>query len=561
MPLLPAVVPTTTEKRADRVPARLANNVAPLFGVVSPLNPFAPMTWLCDFNLITISEIARGAPSPTRAQAQRLRDVPSALTWSVQDRAVVAAPGATLPNEIISATTNRFGPHTKSAVLLTATNVLLGPVTSAIETVIPLLKTVDGAELPLRLRIVAWATAAVEAFRSQPALVIAAVKARAIQRESMDSPRFAEASAVRARPPARCEVGADAEESHDPVTHPRDLHFLDRTVSCLRLPDMASTADDATVDLVSDDIRSRAPHLGDEMVDHLIRLLLDASHPEGVGHTWASEPVPDQAVAEAMLPASGIVEDLVDHWFTIHPGDRERYTRPAAVRVPPAAETESLSSTGRRVLGLTLIGLARSLRFDVDSPELPLTNFLGLLDDIEGFATRCLAADVPVRAVVDVRLAALRVVVSRHNRSNRIGGFVDALVEGATRTVELLADGVLDRGTVADLLSAACVELNAVRLTNATDPDGGLPSPDRLVAITRSFWGAYAEALEVDLSALDPERDHDIGYHLHNYATFLGSLPDRDDQREAVRLFRDFVIPGRKRLEIDYGTPMWDVIA
>ena len=52
---------------------RLARKVAPLFGVPSEQNPFRPLTWVCDFTGITVSEIARGAPLPTRADAARLR--------------------------------------------------------------------------------------------------------------------------------------------------------------------------------------------------------------------------------------------------------------------------------------------------------------------------------------------------------------------------------------------------------------------------------------------------------------------------------------------------------
>src|SRR6266498_193322 len=73
MALLPAVVPQLVEKRSELVPARLARKVAPLFGVPSEQNPFRPMTWVCDFTAITVSEIARGAPLPTRAHAAELR--------------------------------------------------------------------------------------------------------------------------------------------------------------------------------------------------------------------------------------------------------------------------------------------------------------------------------------------------------------------------------------------------------------------------------------------------------------------------------------------------------
>ena len=69
MALLPAVVPQLVEKRSELVPARLARKVAALFGVPSGENPYGPLTWVCDFTTITVTEIARGAPLPTRAAA------------------------------------------------------------------------------------------------------------------------------------------------------------------------------------------------------------------------------------------------------------------------------------------------------------------------------------------------------------------------------------------------------------------------------------------------------------------------------------------------------------
>ncbi|GAA3865339.1 hypothetical protein GCM10022243_34400 [Saccharothrix violaceirubra] len=543
MPLLPAVVPTATGKRSDRVPARLARNVAPLFGIASPTNPFAPTTWLCDFNLITISEIARGAPLPTRVQARRLREAPPGdADWVLDERAVF---GAALPNEIVSATTNRYGPDTKSAMLLTATNVLLDPVASAIEQVVPLLRAADGGELPLRLRIVAWATLAVEAFRSQPALLIAAFKARAIQRQSLDSPVLAFSSAVRSRPPARCEIGADTATADDRVTHPRDLHVFDRTVDCLRLPETAPAPEDATVDPEPDHERSGAIDLGDEMVDHLVKLLLDASHPAGVGYVWAGEDEPGQAVAEAMLPSAGIVSDLLDHWFSLHVDGRDRENRPVPVALP---DPDGLAPLAGTALVLAALGVARSLRKDVGVPGFTARDFLDLVEGIGALADRCLGDDDPLRAVVDGRLAVLRIVVLKTDRTNPVDGHCATAIAAAGRAVELGRAGLLDRGVVADLLGAVCVELNSLRTINATDPASGLPAPAELAELTRRFWHAYGDALDVDVTALDAEHDQSVAFHLHNYASFLGSLPERGDQRRAAALYRDHVVPARKRL-------------
>ncbi|NUT90992.1 MAG: hypothetical protein HOY78_03070, partial [Saccharothrix sp.] len=161
MALLPAVVPQVVEKRSELVPARLARKVAPLFGVPSEQNPFRPLTWVCDFTTITASEIARGAPLPTRAAQARLREQEHDGEWVVHDRAVVPTSGRSLPNEIVPATVNRFGPDTKAAVVLTATNVLLAPVTEAVATALPLLRAGDGGELPTVQWIAAWAATAV----------------------------------------------------------------------------------------------------------------------------------------------------------------------------------------------------------------------------------------------------------------------------------------------------------------------------------------------------------------------------------------------------------------
>src|SRR5436190_12668864 len=121
MPLLPAVVPDIPENRAEVAAARLARKVGPLFGVPWPDGPFGGRTWISDYARITLSEIARGAPLPTREQAARLTR-PDDGAWTMVDRIGVAGSHAVLPNEIANATLNRFGPDTRAAVVLTAVN-------------------------------------------------------------------------------------------------------------------------------------------------------------------------------------------------------------------------------------------------------------------------------------------------------------------------------------------------------------------------------------------------------------------------------------------------------
>lgn len=545
MSLLPAVVPLTAERRSEVVPARLARNVAPLFGVVSPVNPFAPLTWTCDFNQITISEIARGAPAVSRTQAERELTRPPD-DWTVHGRAIVAARGVALPNEIINATTNRFGPHTKAAMMLTASNVLLEPLASAMGAGLALLSG-DGSQLPLGLRITAWASVAIEIYRSQPALVQAAIKARAIQRESMDSPRFPRATRLRGHDLARCEIAADGprQRRRDQTTHPRDLMFLDHTARDLRLPDhdlpTAAVDDDGNVSTMRDQ--------ADELIAQLTTLLVNASEPGGVGCVWISEGEPGQAVAEAMLPASGLVEDLLEYWSAVHGGIDEAAEATFPIRIPTAAEVVELPATVVRVLCLALLGVVRHLRRQVGGESLCMTGFLARLDELTALAVGALDADDATRAVVTARAAVLRVALARHDTTNPLRALLDDLCVRTDDCLRLRDAGVLDRGAAADVLSAACIELNAVRWTNAERPGSGLPKPSELDDLVRRYWRAYSEILEVDPDSPDADAQRGIGHHLHNYATFLASHVENEvDLVEADRLFRELVLPARQRL-------------
>ncbi|SFW92110.1 hypothetical protein [Amycolatopsis australiensis] len=542
MPLLPAVVPLTTEKRAERVPARLARNVAPLFGVPFAEGPFGEISWLCDFTRITVSEIARGAPSPTRAEAAETREQAADGGWFLYGRAVVAR---SLPNEIVNATTNRFGPNTKAAVVLTAANVLLEPATAAVETALSLIQGPDG-ELPTAVRIAVWATCLVEVFRSQPALVAAAAKARAIQRESLDGPRFPRAARLRDMPAARCEIG-DTDVRPEPATHPRDLNVFDRTVARLRLP--GAVVEPTGIDLDDDDAwTSPGRDLADELVDRLIRLLTDASEPDGTGYVWISERAPGQVVAEALLPASGLVADLLEYWSSVH-GDVTEPRGTLPLRLPSPTEFAGLPQQARRAIVLGVLGVARWLRSRAGSPELPLSHFLAVLDAVDTLISAGLPDTDPAAAVVRARLAVLRVTVLRHDRANSLAEPLGALIARTEHCLTLLTDGILDRGAAADVLSAACVELNAVRWTNAEDAGSGLPAPAELDELVRRYWAGFGEILELDLASLDGDDSRGVGHHLHNYAAFLGSHQENvGDLTEAVRLFRTTVIPSRQRL-------------
>lgn len=540
MSLLPAVVPLVTEKRSEHVPARLARKVAPLFGIPWELNPFGPITWLSDFNKITLSEIARGAPSPSRAELDALRKrgaVPDD-GWAFHGRAVVAK--ASLPNEIVNATLNRYGPDTKSAVLLTATNTLLEPITTAIRTALPLLRGADGAVHPIDA-MTGWATVVIEAFRSQPALLIAAFQARGIQRIRLSDLRFPWPERQHDRL-ARSEICSLATSTApSPVTHPKDLPLLDHTLDALSLPRRRNRVSDPSNDLNGG--RLDAGFVRPKLTRRLIELLLDAADPAGVGYVWPSERSPDQEVAEAILPSDTIVGGLLSWFSDTHAHVTRTFPKLGPLRLPDRDELAALSPLALRVLVLAWVGVVRRHRSTV-AADISTAEFEAELTDLEHLIDM-LEPNDPVAVTAAWRCATIwfDVVMPTANAAD-ISNAVDALTEHIERGLALWSAGILDRGITADLISASCVQLNGARRYQ--------PELDTKI---RALWARFAELLEIDFNALD--RRAGLGFVLHNYATFLASHRDsRTDLRAALDLFDNVVIPHREALDERIGAPV-----
>ncbi|GLW91191.1 hypothetical protein [Actinokineospora globicatena] len=542
MVLLPAVVPQLVEKRSELVPARLARKVAPLFGVPFERNPFRPLTWVCDFTAITVSEIARGAPLPTRADAARLRGTEHEGEWFVHDRAVLPGDRGALPNEIVAATVNRFGPDTKAAVVLTATNVLLAPATEAIRTALGMLRALDGGDLPQVQWIAAWAATAIEVYRSQPALVSAALTARVIQRASLAAPRFPLAPGIRGRPRARCEIGATIPESTvDPVTRPRDLGFLDG-IAAARL-----NAAGTLPEVGTEEPTGIGAGVGDRLVEQLIGLLVDMGTPDGVAHIWVSERVAGQEQVWAMVPSSGLVRELVETWahgrgsLPGASGGADALATAMAVpfRLPLPTELASVDLLARRAFVLAVMGIVRQMGLLAQSTWLAGEEFTDLVRGLDRLLDEAFDQDDPVVVDTRLRLAVQRAGAERHaGRSTPEAAA--AVIAAADACVAAGAADRIDPGLLADLLAVACIELNSLRSTGLRRMGVG--------AALRRYWAAFAATVEVDL--FEPGADHGgLSFQLHNYAAFLGANKDNaEDLRAALHLFTSSVIPGRSRL-------------
>ena len=543
MTLLPAVVPDIPESRGELVPARIARKVGPLFGVPWTAGPFGSRTWISDYGRITLSEIARGAPLPTRAQARALVAA-DGVGWEVVDRVAVTARSSTLPSEIANTTLNRFGPDTKAAVVLTAVNRLLAPVTDAVADAMGVFVTGTPS---VQLRLAAWAGLVLEVFRSQPALVAAGIRARTIQRELLVSWRLPMAGSIATLPLTRCEIGRTEPAEPGSNDRPITLDVADGTITALHV---------LPPDGRSDDLSSRL--LRDETVDLLLRRLLAVGTAHDSSRLWLSEREPGQLAVEALVPPIELIDRFVDQatrslglvgddWRGGDDRARGDLVLPAA---PDPDRVLALPPLARRAVLIAVVSALRHVQHSPRGRDATRREVPPLLARIDELASTCLDEDDPVRALTRCRLADVAVQTLRHDTSHDLRGPVADLRSAVAQVHRLVRTGVIDRGAGAEAVSSANVELNAVRWTNAADPQSGLPAPAELHAELRRNWALFLDMVQIDLPDVEPT----AAYHLQNYAAFLASpaggeattAQEEDDLQAAVRLFGTAVIPARE---------------
>ncbi|MGO1051313.1 hypothetical protein [Crossiella sp. CA198] len=576
MGLLPAEIPDIPEVRSEIVPARLARKLAPLFGVPWTRGPFGARTWVCDYNKLTLSEIARGAPMPGRRADTA---VDGEADWAIVDRVAITRPGGALPNEIPNATLNRFGPDTKAAVVLTAANRLLDPVADAIEAALTLLVAADGTPLPARLRVVAWAALVLEAFRTQPALVAAAIRARTIQRELLVEWQLPLAESIAALPLTRSEVGrpqadgagsraredgaapesaatarsgerasavgsragggaSGASDRGGVVTGASDRGAVARG------RDTGSASRPRELDLADRTVRGLGLSAPEDIVDRLLRQLMAIGTRQSSSHLWLSERAPGQLAVEALVPPTEVLGRYVEQLGHLLDGEADGVD--VLPRIPRATDLSGLPVPARRSVVLGLLAVLRQVRFDVRARERTRAGIVPLLAQVALLATESLGADDPVTVLGRCRVADMTVHTLRHDRRHDLAEPLAELMSQVERCVELAEAGVVDRGAAAEAISSANVEINIVRRTNATDPDGKLPPPAELDDWLQETWAAYRRVLEP--VGGEGDADLSVGHHLHNYASYLTTHPDREaDLVAGVELFAQTVIPARTR--------------
>jgi hypothetical protein len=519
--VLGASVPDVEVPRPDVVAARLARKIGPLFGLVWEQNPFG-QTWVCDFGAVTLAEIARGAPNPVRDVQASLDRAPAADTgedgpdgpaaraaWRLAGRAVWTPRRGPTPAALTAATLNRYGPDTKAAVVLVGANRLLRDVTAAVARVC---RALAQQEIAPELRLAVWAGLVLEAFRAQPALVAAAIQARAIQRALTTSwgqhvllPDLTES--------ARCEYGAprvgDASRDANPAQQPTHLDLVDATLPLLRLP----------VPVADGPLYSEREIL-DDIVARWCGRLLQVGHP-GRGITWVEETPPGHRRVHCYVRAGSVVAPFVAEVLTMLsvpgiPGAQVSVDQVAGVL--EGADLAGLSPLARRAHVVSAHVLANYLRFHdgllLAQPKVREVT-KELCDRAGAIAVEWLGQDDPASLLLSGYAAYLH--------AWDLGRTAAAPEERAATGAKLAAElsrlttawqrRSLDPGTASYLLETGAVALERL----------GVPECEP----------AVAEAWQAAMLARGIDPDHDLRdplllpesqqYHLQNYASFLAA--------------------------------------
>jgi hypothetical protein len=538
----PAVVPDVEVARSEVVAARLARKVAPLFGVVWDQTPFG-RTWVCDFAALTLAEIARGAPYPSRAEQARLDgERPAGVApdpWRWVGRAVWTRARAPTPAALANATMNKYGPDTKSAVVLTGANRLLEEATAAVAGVCRhLARTTCDAQAKLAI----WAGLVLEVYRAQPALVVAAVQTRTIQRsltsrwgDHLGRDGVGEGGArceVTARPGPGAGVGTDetsadggeADSQHRPVS----FDLVDATLPLLRL----APPDDATSAVQSVDHAFTADTL-DDIAAGWCRRLLQLGRP-GRGLVWLVEDDAGHRTVRCYLRVGAIVAPFVAEVL----GERLPTAEPDVPAPPPPEDLAGLSVLERRAHVLAVHVVVNYLRYRDELlqswPQLrPRTR--SRVAEASRAAGACLGSADPATLLLTGYEHYLMLWDLLREGATDLAAITSAatsLVAVAGEIAAMWRAGRLDPGAATYLL-----EIANVALDQAGTALGRPPAIER--ALHRHWRDALAargldpdRSLRDDLLALSPAQH----FHLHNYAAYLAGRGGRDELRRALAI-------------------------
>lgn len=558
MRLLPAQLPSEPPHRSALVAWRLARNIAPLFAIDLPDNS-AGATWVCDYNTLTLAEIARGAPLPAREKGShevhgQTKSLPKGQ-WGLRGRALLKGDGEGTPTqptdnrEIAPATLNRFGPDRKAAAVLIGADTLLRGALPAMEEVIRTLGVREhGGQVAPRVRVMIWAALVHELYRSQPALFAAAVQARRIQRALTTgwSPMLSEGLDV-----ARCEFGSDevgAWVQAPPDRAPRTLAVLDETLRRLIKPALRDRAADANQDYLADELVGRWPKYLLQSEDSGLTWIVDADHNRRRLEVYQPITGPLNALLDEIAP-SLLEVDIEDH-----SGEDgadpcvEPAWRSLLPRVPGEGELRKLDLGVARLTLWILLQIHRVLReshrYGIVHIKRAVTEDLA---SVHRLATALFGADDLVTVWARNRLGSAQFYDNRLTDAERAGAGVRQVRE----TVTWLLDHSVEQssaGLRAELLIYSATTM-VERLADARTL--GLEAEmAELRAELGRLWLTVFSDLRIQPSTEVGGKPRSqairaVAPLLHGYASYLSFAPAQADRAFGLQVQEDLVIKTR----------------
>ena len=515
---LPAVVPEGEFPRSEIVAVRLARKVAPLFGVRWEHNPFG-RTWVCDYAALTLAELARGAPMPakpdraltsTGAAGREPGSDENAAGWSWSGRAVSTAPGATAPAVLANATLNRFGPNTKAAVVLTAANRLLQEATAAVEAVCG---DLNDSEAGPQMRLAIWAGLVLEVFRGQPALVVAAIQARAVQRSLTARWGAQVGIGDLGESAARCEIGAAGVGEQTDPWHPIRFALIDDTLELLDLSAAGPVGPDRTEDIAA----------------AWCRRLLNMGRP-GSGMVWLVEDEQGHRFAHSYQRVGAMVAPFVAE--VLDAGTRPTDESVPWLMDPLVAAPHDGTVRARAVATHVAVNYLRYI-------EETATDFGALREhtrEVIGHAAKVTADRLGPSDPASLLLTGYGEYLQLWDLTQAgdpdaevLRSAAEGLLAGQRRTLLARHGGELDPGSASYLLEIGNVALAAAR------EQAEIAGVDRALA---RMWREALSARGVDpdpAAVLDRLNQSQI-FHLATYGDYLAGRGSTSDLRRALRI-------------------------
>jgi hypothetical protein len=532
---------------AQRTAVRLARNTAALFGVDVPAAAAGSTARVSDYNALTSADVGRGAP-----------------------------PGAQRPDEtpIASATLSKYGPETKAALVLTGANELFAPVEETMREVLKLVgQSEDAGALADSMRITAWAALLLDVYETHPALLVAALQARAVQRGALiDWAPWVDEDAVPRSDSVefgtvRNRAGSAADRSRDAKT----LDILDSLMTDEVRPLALSGDYDASNTLLADDLVDRfaSQLLRGSMESGLARLTVDRDGTKRIDVALSrlslllafTEANMQTYHMVAPYKESGPSRRRRDDRVPYDPNDRAHWRR-LLPRIPTKPELVRLDNDVAYEAVRTLTIMLRVLRVTRKGPREMRTTCRGRLGELATVAEDLFGADS--YPALEARAAHLAAVASdlRYRKPKDFDAPYESTME-AGRALFDVYNQVRDR--YRDLMNPGAwlefIDMLSARIDEWAREIGDGGDMRRGRAIQRQLCEDWEDAftrLGIDPLTRQPhvlrERCQGLVAPLHNWVALAIRMTDDPKlYSRALLMAREVVVPIRRDLAIRRG--------